>query len=40
VSGTKQTFRGVPVNSFIEIRELDDRFTVVTPPRVTLAGTD
>jgi hypothetical protein len=40
VSGTKQTFRDVPVNSFIEIRELDERFTVATPQRVTLAGTE
>jgi hypothetical protein len=37
VSGTKQTFRDVAVNQFIEIRELDERFTVVTPPRVRLA---
>ena len=35
-SGTTQVFRDVPVNSFLEIRELDSTFTVKTPPRIEL----
>ena len=38
VSRTRQVFTGVPVNSFIEIRELDDTFRVVQRPRMRLAG--
>jgi hypothetical protein len=38
VSRTRQVFTGVPVNSFIEIREFDDTFRVVQRPRMRLAG--
>jgi hypothetical protein len=38
VSRARQVFTGVPVNSVIEIRELDDTFRVVQRPRVRLAG--
>ena len=37
-SRTRQVFTGVPVNSFIEIREFDDTFRVVQRPRMRLAG--
>jgi hypothetical protein len=33
---TKQVFRDVPVDSFLEVREFADHFTVQHPPRVTL----
>ena len=35
-SGTKQEFRDVPSDAFLEIRELGDTFTVRTPLRFTL----
>ena len=35
-SGTTQTFRDVPVDSFLEIREGVERFEVLTPPVVKL----
>jgi hypothetical protein len=38
VSQTVQVFHNVPLNTVLSIRELDERFTVVSPPRVTLAG--
>lgn len=38
VSRTRQVFTSVPVDSFIEIRELEDTFHVVQRPRVRLAG--
>jgi hypothetical protein len=37
-SRTRQVFSDVPINTFLEIRELEDRFTVRTVPRVTLPG--
>ena len=33
VSRTTQTFRDVPVDRFLEIRELADQYTFRTPPR-------
>jgi hypothetical protein len=38
-SGRRQRFRDVPINSFLEIRELADRFVVRQVPRVVLGGT-
>jgi hypothetical protein len=35
-SHTRQVFRDVPVDSFLEVREFDDHFDVRHPPRVTL----
>ena len=37
-SKTRQTFRDVPVNSFLEIREGEPTFKVRTPKRVTLGA--
>ena len=37
-SKTRQTFRDVPVNSFLEIREGESTFKVRTPRRVTLGA--
>ena len=38
VSRTRQVFDNVPINSYLEIRELDEEFRVVKPPRLRLAG--
>jgi hypothetical protein len=38
VSKTRQVFKNVPINSFLEVRELDDRYKTYSPPRVTLRG--
>ena len=37
-SGRVQRFRNVPINSFLEIRELADRFVVRQVPRIVLGG--
>ena len=37
-SGTRQVFKDVPINTFLEIREFEGRFTVRTLPRIELAG--
>jgi hypothetical protein len=39
-SGTRQVFRDVPINRFLEVEELAKDFKVVNRPRVTLAGTE
>ncbi len=38
-SGTKQIFRNVPVDAFLEIKELAETFTVRKPPSFTLKRT-
>ena len=40
VSGTKQVFKDVPINRFLEVEELAKDFKVVNRPRVSLAGTE
>jgi hypothetical protein len=37
-SGRVQRFRNVPINSYVEIRELADRFVVRQVPRIVLGG--
>jgi hypothetical protein len=37
-SKTKQVFRDVPVNTFIEVRELAGAYTLRSPPRVVLGS--
>jgi hypothetical protein len=39
-SGTRQVFRDVPINRFLEVEELAKDFKVVNRPRVPLAGTE
>ena len=40
VSGTKQVFTDVPINTFLEVEELAKNFKVVNRPRLRLAGTE